>query len=802
MKIIYSYLDQFIQPLPSVETGAALLTACGLEVEHIESIESIRGGLQNVVIGHVLTVVPHPDADRLRVTTVQVADTAEALQIVCGAPNVAVGQKVVVALSGAVLYPLGSEEPLKIKKSKIRGVESNGMICAEDELGIGHSHDGILVLPAETNVGTSAAAYFQLTSLDVIEIGLTPNRTDAMSHWGVARELSAVMQQRGMEHEWLDPFAHGTLSYPTLTLPIEIAAESQCAQYSITQIDINPNAETPDWLKRNLAAIGLKTIHPVVDISNWVQHELGQPTHAFDAKSIQGKITVRNAQANEPLTTLDGVDRKCNEQDVVIGDNQLPLCLAGVIGGKDSGVTSATESILLECALFDAVRVRKSAKHHGIHSDSSFRFERGVDPEMMEKAHARLTSLIAEIADGKVVGRSVVLSKPFERTEVSFRPWKAHLILGKEIPLQEMKGILLSLDFEVDDSHDEQWKIKVPGCRADVTREIDVVEEILRIYSFDEIAPSAQFQFSWNTQSHSYFHIQHKISQALVAQGCHEIQSLSLTKESYPAVLDTTAVKILNPLSTDLGVMRTTLIHGGLEAISFNIKRKQDQLRFFEIGKVYQKKGDDFHEEWMLAIWMSGPTEKENSFGKTRDSDFRDLRQCMEQLAQMAGISLQVGERISHPYFTECVHYPFKKGGFQLGYVNAELLQVHDIQQAVLYLQIPLTPFMQLVNRHQPSSPQLYKFPSVRRDLSMMIDQSVVFQDIETAAYQAEKKYLKEVFLFDVYQGEKLPAGKKSYAVAFVLRDDNATMTDQQIDQCMQRIIQKLNQQLGVELRG
>jgi phenylalanyl-tRNA synthetase beta chain len=290
MKIIYSYLDQFIQPLPSVETGATLLTACGLEVEHIESIESIRGGLQNVVIGHVLTVVPHPDADRLRVTTVQVADTAEALQIVCGAPNVAVGQKVVVALSGAVLYPLGSEEPLKIKKSKIRGVESNGMICAEDELGIGHSHDGILVLPAETNVGTSAAAYFQLTSLDVIEIGLTPNRTDAMSHWGVARELSAVMQQRGMEHEWLDPFAHETLSYPTLTLPIEIAAESQCAQYSITQIDINPNAETPDWLKRNLAAIGLKTIHPVVDISNWVQHELGQPTHAFDAKSIQGKI--------------------------------------------------------------------------------------------------------------------------------------------------------------------------------------------------------------------------------------------------------------------------------------------------------------------------------------------------------------------------------------------------------------------------------------------------------------------------------------------------------------------------------
>jgi len=802
MKIIYSYLDQFIQPLPPVETGAALLTSCGLEVEHIEAIESIKGGLENVVIGEVLSVEPHPDADRLRVTQVRVSAETEALQIVCGAPNVAAGQKVIVALTGAVLYPQGSEEPLKIKKSKIRGVESNGMICAEDELGLGHSHDGILVLPEASTVGTSAAEYFQLTSLEVIEIGLTPNRTDAMSHWGVARELSAVMQQRGMEHQWHDPFALESSTYSSLSFPIEILAESQCAQYSITQIDIDRTAETPDWLKRNLAAIGLKTIHPIVDISNWVQHELGQPTHAFDAKTIQGKITVRTAEADEPLTTLDGVIRKCNEQDVVIGDNQTALCLAGVIGGKDSGVSSTTDSILLECALFDAVRVRKSAKQHGIHTDSSFRFERGVDPEMLEKANARIVQLIEEIAGGKVMGRSVVVSKPFERNEVSFRPWKAHLILGKAIPLEVMRSILLSLDFEVDSQNTEEWKVRVPGCRVDVTREIDVVEEILRIYSFDEIAPSSQFQFSWNTQQYSHFHIHHKISQALVAQGCHEIQSLSLTKESYPTHNDTTAVKILNPLSTDLGVMRTSLIHGGLEAISFNIKRKQNQLRLFEMGKVYQKKEDGFHEEWMLGIWMTGPRERENSHGSAGETDFRDLRNCMEQLAQMAGISLPVGERIEHPHFSECIQYPFKKGGFQLGYIHSNWLQLHDIAQPVLYLQLPLTPFMQLVNRHQPGSPQLYKFPAVRRDLSMLIDQGVIFQDIEKAALQAEKKCLKEVFLFDVYQGDKLPEGKKSYAVGFVLRDDQATMTDQQIDQCMQRITQNLSKQLGAELRG
>lgn len=801
MKIIYSYLGQFIQPLPPVETGAALLTSCGLEVEHIESVESIQGGLKNVVTGEVLSVEPHPDADRLRVTTVKVSAEAEALQIVCGAPNVAAGQKVIVALTGAILYPQGSEEPLKIKKSKIRGVESNGMICAEDELGIGHSHDGILILPSETMVGINAAEYFQLTSLEVVEIGLTPNRTDAMSHWGVARELSAVMQQRGMEHEWKDPFSFPNPAYPSLSLPVEVGEETKCTHYSITQINIDSAAETPNWLKKNLSAIGLKSIHPVVDISNWVQHELGQPTHAFDTKAIHGKITVRAAKTNEPLTTLDGVSRKCSDQDVVIGDNQNALCLAGVMGGQDSGVTSNTESIYLECALFDAVRVRKSAKFHGIHSDSSFRFERGVDPEMTEKAHARIVNLIQEMAGGKVVGRSVIESKPFVRTEVSFRPWKAHLILGKEIPLEEMKGILQSLDFEVDSRNSAEWKVHVPGCRVDVMREIDIVEEILRIYSFDEIAPSSQFQFSWNAQSYSHFHIQHKISQTLVAQGCHEIQSLSLTKENYVAE-DTTAVKILNPLSADLGVMRTTLMHGGLEAISFNIKRKHNQLRLFEMGKVYKKTEEGFHEEWMLGIWLTGPRESENSHNPSKETDFRDLRNVLEQLAQMAGISLLAGERIEQPYFSECIQYPFKKGGFQLGYVQPSLLQQHDIAQPVLYLQLPLTPFMQLVNRHQPGSPKLYKFPSVRRDLSMLIDNGILFQDIEKIALQAEKKSLKEVFLFDVYQGDKLPAGKKSYAVGFVLRDDNATMTDQQIDQCMQRIIQNLNQHLGVALRG
>ncbi len=802
MKIIYSYLDQFIQPLPAINIGSELLTACGLEVEHIEKIESIKGGLAHVKAGEVLTVTPHPDADRLRVTQVLVETGGEPLQIVCGAPNVAEGQKVMVALVGAILYPNGSEEALKIKKSKIRGVESNGMICAEDELGIGTSHDGILILPAETPIGTEAAHFFNLRSSEVMEIGLTPNRTDAMSHWGVARELSAVMKQRRMEHTLRNPFLSTPQEVSTSLQAINIEAETECSLYSLTTIEIDPASTTPDWLKRNLALLGLKSIHPIVDITNWVQHELGQPSHAFDADSVQGSVYVRKAKENEILTTLDSVERKCSSEDVVIADDTRALCLAGVMGGLDSGVKKETSTILLECALFDSVKVRKSAKFHGIHSDSSFRFERGVDPEMFAFAQQRLIQLIIEIANGKVMSRSEYEAAPFTRNKVSFRPWKAHLILGKTLPVEEMESILKSLEFDVEKLSEQEWEIGVPGCRVDVTREIDLIEEILRIYSFDEIPPAAQLQFSWNQNTFSQFHIQHEIAKILVAQGFNEIQCLSLTKESHPAPSGSALIPILNPLSSDLGVLRTSLIHGGLETISFNIKRKNADLKIFEMGKVYEKTADGYREDWMLSIWMTGQSEKENSFGTIRPISFREMRNCIEQLAQMAGISISIGEKVEHSFFVECIQYPFKKGQFQLGWVADELLKIHDIEQPVLYLSLPLTPFMQLVHRHQPGSPQLHKFPSVRRDLSLLIDRSLLFQDIEKAAFQAEKKWLKEVFLFDVYEGDRLPQGKKSYAVGFILRDDTSTMNDQQIDLCMKNIISKLEENLGVELRG
>jgi phenylalanyl-tRNA synthetase beta chain len=472
------------------------------------------------------------------------------------------------------------------------------------------------------------------------------------------------------------------------------------------------------------------------------------------------------------------------------------------MGGKASGVSSNTKHVLLECALFDAVRVRKTSKFHGIHSDSSFRFERGVDPEMLELAQDRLIQLLQEICRAEVTGRSIHNPHPFTRNIVTFRPWKARLILGKEIADEVMQTILTSLDFEIQDLTSEGWNIAVPGCRVDVTREIDIIEEILRIYSFDEIAPSSKFTFSWKSGHSSHFKTQHAIIQNLVAQGCNEIQSLSLTKEGYPQSENRVPVQILNPLSSDLGVLRTSMIHGGLEAISFNIKRKQSQLRLFEIGKTYFKEGDQFKEESHLSVWMTGPIERENAHDKMKEISFREMRHCAEQLAQMAGIQLNTAEKIEHPFFVECIQYPFKKGAMRMGWISPELLKTHDIPQGVLYLELPLTPFIQLIQKHQPGSPILPKFPSVRRDLSMLIDRNVLFQDIEKTAYQSEKKWLKDVFLFDVYEGDKLPDGKKSYAVGFVLQDEQATMTDVQIDQCMQRILQKLNQQLGVELRG
>jgi phenylalanyl-tRNA synthetase beta chain len=798
MRIHYNFLAQFVSPLPNAEQAAEILTRIGLEVEGIERMESVKGGLKDVVIGEVMEVVQHPDADRLRITQVNVGQEA-LLQIVCGAPNVAAGQKVLVALVGSTLYPGDGNEPLKIKKSKIRGVESFGMICAEDELGIGTSHDGIMVLPENATIGMPAAEFLQLTQQEVLEIGLTPNRTDAMSHYGVARELIAGSNGECKSQSFLQKIAH---------LPkvgngdwhLTVNADTQCKRYALLHLTISNDVQTPEWMKKSMEAIGLKCIHPVVDITNWVQHELGQPMHAFDAKWIDKNIVVRNANSGEVLTTLDSVERKLTEQDVIIANENSPACLAGVMGGSASGVSESTTEIYLECALFDAVRVRKSARHHGIHSDSSFRFERGVDPEMFEMARARAVELLMEYCGAELKSMQEKILQNFERTTILFHPENACKIIGKTIPDGTIQEILRHLDFDIEIKTEKSWLLHVPGCRVDVTREIDVIEEILRVYGFDQVEPSAQFQFSWQQQSTSQHHRKNQLAEMLCSMGLTEIQSLSLSKNQYSETEDT--IKIVNPLSQDLGIMRRDIMHSGLEAIALNINRKQSNVSIFEIGNVYCKNESGYQEELTLGIWLTGQNEKVHSHGTAQNYGFRHLRFFGEQLMSLMGQQLTEGKAIEKEGFAECAQYEAKKVIVNMGKVAQSFLKIHDIKQPVYFLSINLEAFFKGIERNKISTADLYKYPAVRRDLALLVDEKIKFQDIQKCAQQIEKKMLRDVFLFDVYQGDKLPAGKKSYAVGFILQDNSGTLTEAQIEKTMERLQKGICEPLGAELRG
>jgi phenylalanyl-tRNA synthetase beta chain len=798
MRIHYNYLAHFVSPLPNAEQAAEILTRVGLEVEGIERLESVKGGLKDVFIGQVMEVVQHPDADRLRITQVNVGQEAP-LQIVCGAPNVAVGQKVLVALVGSTLYPGGGDEALKIKKSKIRGVESFGMICAEDELGIGTSHDGIMVLPETVIVGTPAAEHLQLSEQEILEIGLTPNRTDAMSHLGVARELLAGSNGEFKSQSFLQKIAHlpkvGNGEWQKNVYP-----DTQCKRYSVIHMTISQSAQTPDWMKKSMEAIGLKCIHPVVDITNWVQHEMGQPMHAFDATWMGKSVVVRNASAGEVLVTLDGVERKLTDQDVIIANETTPACIAGVMGGSASGVSENTTEIYLECALFDAVRVRKSARHHGIHSDSSFRFERGVDPEMFELARARAVELLIEYCGAEMKSMQEKVLQPFERTTILFHPAKACTVIGKEIPDGTMQDILRHLDFDIEIKTEKSWLLHVPGCRVDVTREIDVIEEILRVYGFDQVEPAAQFQFSWQQQSTAQHHRKNQLAEMLCSMGLTEIQSLSLTRNQYSDTEDT--IRIVNPLSQDLGIMRRDMMHSGLETISLNINRKQSNVTIFEIGNVYAKNESGYHEELTLGIWLTGQNEKINAHGTAQALGFRHLRFYAEQLFQLISQNLSDGKAIEKEGYSECARYEAKKVILNMGKVSQAYLKMHDIKQPVYFLSMNADAFFKAMERQKMATADLSKYPAVRRDLALLVNESVKFQEIQNAALQNEKKLLRDVFLFDVYQGDKLPQGKKSYAVGFVLQDNSATLTDTQIEKTMERIQRGICEPLGAELRG
>lgn len=813
MKISYNWLKQYISCDLSPEKIGEVLTAIGLEVEAIEKVEAIPGGLKGVVVGEVMTCEKHPDADRLRITTVNLGE-GEPVQIVCGAPNVESGQKVLVATVGAHLHP-SSGEPFQIKKSKIRGAESLGMICAEDELGLGESHAGIMVLDANAKVGTPAAEFLNIAEDYCMEIGLTPNRTDAFSHFGVARDLAAALENmEGLERidfELKFPQAKA-IEATEQSFGIEIESADDCPRYAGVVLENVKVEASPKWLQERLSVIGLRPINNIVDITNFIQHELGQPLHAFDVNKIEGeKIVVRKAIENEIFTTLDGVERKLFQDDLVICDSKKPMCIAGVFGGADSGVSESTTSIFIESAFFNPVVVRKTAKRHALHTDASFRFERGADPNMIIPALQRAVELILELAGGKVASSVAdIVKKKIEKNQVKFHWKNATKLIGQEIPNEKIKAIFKSLELQLLDENEESVLLEIPLYRADVTREADVIEEVLRIYGFNNIA----FPKGLNS-SLSYApkpdpeKLQNRIADYLASNGLNEIIGMSLTKAKYAKLVDEkllseeTAVNLLNPLSQDLGIMRQSLLWGGLESIELNQNHRNPNLRLFEFGKVYHKFESGYNETYKLGIWITGRKSPE-SWNNSNDAvSFIDAKATLENVFATCGIknaTAQVGESL---LFEECLEYKAGKLKLaQIGKVSEKLQKAFDIKQAVYFIDIDWTNMMNAFPKQAIQYKPAEKFPAVRRDLSLLVDLQVKYADIERIAFESERKLLREVGLFDVYEGKNLEAGKKSYAVRFVLQDASKTMTDQQVDAAMDRVRKALDEKLGAKVRS
>lgn len=814
MKISYNWLKEYISCDLSPEKIGEVLTAIGLEVEAIEKVEAIPGGLKGVVVGHVLTCEKHPDADRLRITTVDVGAEAP-LQIVCGAPNVAVGQKVLVATVGTQLYPT-SGDSFQIKKSKIRGVESIGMICAEDELGLGESHDGIMILDESAVIGTHAATQLSINEDYCMEIGLTPNRTDAFSHYGVARDLAAALENmEGIERTSF------SLKFPEIpqiekstssSVKIEVENNEDCARYAgavMTGVKIEPS---PKWLQERLSVIGLRPINNVVDITNFIQHEMGQPLHAFDLNKIEGqKVVVRRAKEGEEFISLDNVTRKLYADDLMICDAQKPMCIAGVFGGADSGVSDDSTSIFIESAYFNSVVVRKTAKRHALHTDASFRFERGADPMMAIPALQRAVQMISEIAGGKLEGGyQDVYPSEIQKKQVVFTWKNATKLIGQEIPKDHIKAIFKSLEMQILQENEEGVTLSIPYYRVDVTREADVIEEVLRMYGFNNI----DFPRGLNS-SLSYApkpdaeRLQNKVADVLASSGFNEIMGMSLTKMKYAQLIDepnyhsVSAVELLNPLSQDLGIMRQSLVFGGLESIELNQNHKQPDLRLFEFGKVYHKIEGKYIEEYKLGLWLTGRRNPE-SWNTTGDSvSFIDAKHALENIFRSMGIQGTVGSAYDSALFEDAMEYGIgKKKLARLGKINASIQKTFDIKQAVYYVELDWTTLIESQPKKAIQYKPAEKFPAVRRDLSLLLDQTVKFGDIEKTAFDAERKLLRQVGLFDVYEGKNLEAGKKSYAISFTLQDSSKTMTDQQVDQAMERVRKALDEKLGAKVRS
>jgi phenylalanyl-tRNA synthetase beta chain len=814
MKISYNWLKDYIACDLTPEQIGEVLTAIGLEVEGIDKVETIPGGLKGVVVGEVLTCEKHPDADRLRITTVNLGE-GEPVQIVCGAPNVEAGQKVLVATVGTTLFPSGGES-FTIKKSKIRGAESIGMICAEDELGLGGDHGGIIVLDASAVPGTAAATQLDIKTDFCLEIGLTPNRTDAFSHYGVARDLAAAL--RNMEGIEKHSF---TLSKPELIsihenekspVAVEVLDSEATPRYAgvtITGVKVGPS---PKWMQERLATIGLRPINNIVDITNYIQHEIGQPLHAFDADKIGGrKVVVRRGNDGESFTTLDGVERKLTSEDLMICDSEKPMCIAGVFGGLESGVTDSTTSIFLESAYFNPVVVRKTARCHGLHTDASFRFERGADPEITLWALKRAIQFILESAGGEVSSKVIdIYPTPFSKEEVKFKWANCNRLIGQEIPRDRVKQILSDLEITIASETSEELSLNVPHYRADVTREADVVEDILRIYGYNNIdfpkGLNSSLSFAPKPDPEK---IQNKVSDFLAASGFNEIMCMSLTKAKYAEILDEegylkdNAVELLNPLSQDLGIMRQTILFGGLESIELNQNHKNPDLRLFEFGKTYRKIEGKYVENMMLGIWLSGRRNPE-SWNTSNDAvSFADLKSSVENILRVAGINGWSCTSTTTAQWSDGLQYSLgKKIVARLGVLDSKIQKAFDIKQAVLYAELNWENLISLLPKNAVQYKPAEKFPPVRRDLSLLMDKNVRFADVEKISFDAERKLLRQVGLFDVYEGKNLEEGKKSYAVSFILQDSTKTMTDQQVDSAMDRVRKALDEKLGAKVRG
>ena len=821
MNISYNWLKHYLNLTDDAQTVAKNLTSIGLEVGTVEKVQTIKGGLEGLVVAEVVTCLPHPNSDHLHITQTRLAPDAEPVQIVCGAPNVAAGQKVICATLGTVLY--SGDESFTIKKSKIRGVESFGMLCAEDEIGIGNSHDGIIVLPNDAQVGTPAKDYYHIEDDYLIEVDITPNRSDACSHYGVARDLYAFYKAHGVDLTLSKPAVDQFhVQNHDLEIEVEVLNQEACPRYSgvtIKGVTVNPS---PDWLQDKLRTIGLRPINNVVDCTNFVLHELGQALHAFDADKIIGKkIIVRNVDAGTHFTTLDEVERTLSDKDLMICNAEKPMCIAGVFGGLDSGVTEQTCNVFLESAYFDPVSIRKTARRHGLSTDASFRYERGCDPNNTIYVLKRCALLIQETAGGTIsMEITDQKAQDFPPFEVEFNLSRVRKLIGKDLDEETIATILNALEIEVASKDGDDWQLLVPRYRVDVQRECDVVEDLLRIYGYNniEFPEKLNTNLAYHKQPDPVF-LQRRLSEQLTAQGFNEIMNNSLTKTGYYESCNSfpieNCVRIMNPLSQDLGVMRQTLLFGGLESIQRNANRRNQDLRFYEFGNCYhynpaaKQEGASpikaYSEEMHLALWLTGNKEQQTWLRKEEQTTFYQLHAYVQNLLRRMGVNTDkcTLEDYNSELFADGLRVvaPNGKEICFMAVVARKVLQQFDIDNPVYYADINWKALLKQYKQYKPVITDLPRFPEVRRDLALLIDKQVRFADLKKAAFETEKRLLKQVSLFDVYEGKTLDLGKKSYALSFILQDPENTLKDKQIDNIMQRLQKTFETKFGARLR-